>query len=427
MSLFRKRYILYVFILSSNSINSKPINIQFFFSELSKLYDEKSSDTEKIWGIKRFIRNCINSIISNIDIKPNQFYDSKDCGLLVRSLIHIHNNIKRIILTKFNNLRKYQIAMIEEFQSSINQYMLQMFAYYIHINLKQRNNIYGYNIINNIDDTLNELFMIYNMTLPIYNPHPFELYYHKYLEIRLLKQISNIKMEKLLINKYISNYCGYQFEQKLSTMINDAMSSKELSKQFNMQNQLQFEMNLTICSPDKWDIDTNKPSINLPNEIKNGCNKYVCFYKSNPWNHGKNLQFDMTKGDAMIEIDFNDKTSKTLIVSTLQMIVLTVFNDQNIWTFKQILEITNISCNELENVLLTMCHPKVGILLKQPNRRQFNANDRFCINSRYSNPNKLVFIPETIRNNKNKETQNEGLNYKTVMVEKDLTQYIVLR
>ena len=97
-------------------------------------------------------------------------------------------------------------------------------------------------------------------------------------------------------------------------MINDTLKSTELAQSFKMQRQfvesLEFEMNGIWTKWDEW-----------------RWNKYLCFdIKEIHWIMIRIYNLIWKEEDAMIHIDFNEKMGKTLVASTLQMIVLTVFN-----------------------------------------------------------------------------------------------------
>ncbi len=71
---------------------------------------------------------------------------------IISQFIHSYSNILQIVINKFNNKRKFRLVILKEFQSLINIHTLQIFAFYIHINSKQRGNLYGHSILNNINN-----------------------------------------------------------------------------------------------------------------------------------------------------------------------------------------------------------------------------------------------------------------------------------
>lgn len=80
----------------------------------------------------------------------------------------------------------------------------------------------------------------------------------------------------------------------------------------------------------------------------------------------RKLGWRYDQGQAELTLDFNATTSKVLVVSTYQMMILLVFNSNKRVTYKQMLEMTGVPKNQIAVHLLSLCHPKVGVLLKRP-------------------------------------------------------------
>lgn len=121
---------------------------------------------------------------------------------------------------------------------------------------------------------------------------------------------------------------------------------------------------------------------------------------------GHKLEWRYDQGQAEITIDFNATTRKALVVSTYQMMIMLVFNSTKRVTYKQLLDMTGIPKSEIANHLLSLCHPKVAVLLKRPNSRKLEDSHQFMINPQYKNALKKVTIP-LLRAVDNEETSEE--------------------
>jgi len=75
------------------------------------------------------------------------------------------------------------------------------------------------------------------------------------------------------------------------------------------------------------------------------------------------------------------------------MMIMLVFNSASTPTFKHILDVTGIPRAEIANHLLTLAHPKVGVLLKNPNNDKLEDNHLFKISPKYRPQLKRVQIP----------------------------------
>lgn len=65
-------------------------------------------------------------------------------------------------------------------------------------------------------------------------------------------------------------------------------------------------------------------------------------------------------------------------VSTLQMVILTMFNDVRQVTYQDLLQNMNISEHELKSHLIPLC--KFKILDKSPKEQEFKMDDNFTVN-----------------------------------------------
>jgi cullin 3 len=75
------------------------------------------------------------------------------------------------------------------------------------------------------------------------------------------------------------------------------------------------------------------------------------------------------------------------------MLVLLLFNNKNTWTFKEMLEQTNIPKEDLQVAALSMAHPKVKVMRKAPNTKDIANDHKFQINPAYTNARSRVQIP----------------------------------
>jgi hypothetical protein len=123
------------------------------------------------------------------------------------------------------------------------------------------------------------------------------------------------------------------------------------------------------------------------------------------------LEWRFDQGQAEITVDFAKDNRKALVVSTYQMMLLLVFNSFKLVTYKQLLDVTGIPKSEVANHLLSLCHPRVGVLLKRPNTKLLADTDKFMINPKYTNPLRKVTIPllRAVDTEENSEEENKTI------------------
>eukprot|EP01084_Bolivina_argentea_P150259 262421_1 len=238
----------------------------------------------------------------------------------------------------------------------------------------------------------------------------FQREYEQHLAHRLLQDLCKSEAyERLMINKFKAQICNYHWISKLQNMFKDIQQSKQLMIDFHMINNeqkytdLECELNVSVCTTAAWPINSSTQIIKKPSNIKCLSDSFTQFYLSRF--KDRDLNFNMSKGKAYVCVQFNAKCEKILIVSTYQMLVLLLFNNKTIWTFKEIQDETCIPKQDLKVVMLSMSHPKIQIMRKTPNTKHVEDDDKFEINPKYSNRQATISIPtlkwcKTKQNNK---------------------------
>lgn len=191
-------------------------------------------------------------------------------------------------------------------------------------------------------------------------------------------------------------------------MFKDVQLSKDLMteyKNLNSYNTLDIstsqssdeliQLDVNVCTAAYWPAAKSSINIKHPHALQYVSDKFKRYYLHKHSGHKLDWRYD--QGQAEIVIDFNEadpvKSRKTLSVSTYQMMIILLFNTNKRVTLKQMVDMTGIPLIELSNHLLSLCHPKVSVLLKKPNTKQLADDHLFQLNSAYKNPLRKIVIP----------------------------------
>jgi len=159
---------------------------------------------------------------------------------------------------------------------------------------------------------------------------------------------------------------------------------------FDTEKNMDIQLEVNVCTTGYWPSRANVPS-HLPQELSTVCDKFKRFYLNQ--HSGHKLDWRLDQGQAELQVQFNPKTRRGLIVTTYQMMLMLVFNSYKTPTFKQILDITGIPKNDIANHLLSLVHPKVAVLAKKPGGNSLEDNHQFRINPAYQNKLLKVSVP----------------------------------
>jgi hypothetical protein len=176
---------------------------------------------------------------------------------------------------------------------------------------------------------------------------------------------------------YYQFHCRFQDVQLSKDLMSEYKSLNANLNRFDRdaaggENPDSVLLDVNVCTTGFWPCNKQIPTIKHPQELQPACEKFKRFYLHK--HSGHKLEWRLDQGTAEITVDFNEQqpaqSRKALVCSTYQMMILLLFNNTKRVTYRQILDMTGIPNSEIANHLLTLCHPKVNILLKKPNGKK---------------------------------------------------------
>jgi len=311
---------------------------------------------------------------------------------LITNLIKLHNCVLTLVTESFQGDQIFHKAMKEAFEDFINMNYFTSNYLARFANDILRKGGHAKQLLDQeleIEKTMDNVVTLYGY---IRDKDIFEKDYQTFLSHRLLQDLSESRhAEKSMIGK-LKTESGYHWTSKLEDMFKDIQRSKELMGDFNKKfgDQLNLEMSVSVCTTGAWPNST-LVECNIPQELEEAANKYKQFYSG--LHSGRKLDYRMDLGKAEVQVHFNATTKKILVVTTYQMMVLLLFNKKKVLRFKEIAEMTGIPPKELAWHILSLAHPKVKVLRKDPNSKKIEDDHRFGIYPKYKNARARVQIP----------------------------------
>jgi cullin 3 len=238
----------------------------------------------------------------------------------------------------------------------------------------------------------------------------FEKGYTFFLSKRLL-QIKNLshETEKVFLGK-LRTECGSQFTGKMEVMFNDINLSKDIWSEFQtyykVQSQKQqFGQNFPECFDVKVLTMGNWPSVNqnvynLHEDVQGWANTFGDYYGS--VHKGRRLIWVLSLGNAELRSTIGGK-KKEFLVSSIQMMVLLMFNSKNSFALEEIQTRTQVPFEELEPHLLGLV--AVKLLKKEGEDKDIKESDVLSINEKFTHKEYRVRVPAS---KKKKEADSAG-------------------
>jgi len=311
----------------------------------------------------------------------------KDNHELITNLIKLHQRFFGLVKTSFQDDQHFHKALKEAFEEFINMnyFTSNYLARFANDILRKGNRA----TVLDLDKTMDHVVMLYGY---IRDKDIFERDYQTYLALRLLQDLSESEQaEKAMIGK-LKTESGYHWTSKLEDMFKDVQRSKELMNEFNKksQDELPLELDVSVCTTGAWP-SSQLTSCIMPSVLDEVTQSFKRFYSQ--LHSGRKLDFRMDQGKGDVQVHFNKSTKKVLVVTTYQMVVLLLFNRKKVLTFKEMLEMTKIPRKDLAWHVLSLAHPKVKVLRKDPSGKKIEDDHRFGINPKFKNARSRVCIP----------------------------------
>jgi len=310
---------------------------------------------------------------------------------LITNLIKLHNRFLCLVKESFRGDQIFHKALKEAFEEFINMSYftsnyLARFANDILRKGGHAKTLMEQNL--ELERTMDNVVTLYGY---IRDKDIFERDYQTYLSSRLLQDLSESEhAEKSMIGK-LKTESGYHWTSKLEDMFKDIQRSKELMSDFNKKyRDLDIELSVSVCTTGAWPSN-QIVDCEMPAELISTAEKYKNFYSK--LHSGRKLDYRMDLGKAEVQVHFTPTTKKVLVVSTYQMMILLLFNKKKVLRFKEILSASQIPRKDLSWHILSLAHPKVKVLKKNPNSKKIEDDHRFGINAKYKNARARVMIP----------------------------------
>jgi Cullin, a subunit of E3 ubiquitin ligase len=247
---------------------------------------------------------------------------------------------------------------------------------------------------------LNNVILVFRF---ISDKDVFEAFYKEHLAKRLLtgRSVSD-EVEKQLVS-LLKAECGYQFTSKLEGMFNDmriSRDTREAYKNYKRERSVQskgessVDIDVDVLTTGYWP-NVKVPVCKLPQSVQSAMDNFSDFYLKK--HTGRKLSWQTSTGTGEIKASFGSNgniRTYNLIVSTYQMCILMLFNEDTELTLRQIASKTSIPDLELQRHLISLCTPKYRILRKSSKGRGISGDDdSFSINDGYKSNARRVKVP----------------------------------
>ena len=357
-----------------------------------------------------YIRDAMSSLIKQLG---SAVVNEKESGvrpqLFVEQCLAIRQQYGRYVERSFMNDRAFVRALKESIESYMNvdgrsaQYLSAW------VDELMRKQVKGMSETE-VDARLNDVIAIFRY---LQDKDVFEEYYKQQLAQRLLAGGAANEAERSLIGK-LKAECGHQYTSRLEGMFKDMELGKALMKQYAQgapppplpttspssspvasPQPANTELSVHVLTTGFWPMPAPVP-LSLPPFCQALLTHFSTFYST--LHSGRRLTWHHSSSSAELRCQF-DGGKRELSLHFYQAVILLLYNTTDAYSFTQLSQLTQLPRTVLAQHVLSLAHPAVRVLRKQPNTKAISDDDLFTYNSAYSSKfyrNKIPLLAKSL-------------------------------
>jgi cullin 1 len=212
-----------------------------------------------------------------------------------------------------------------------------------------------------LENTLTQIMTVFKY---IEDKDVFQKFYSRMLARRLVHtNSSSDDAETSMISK-LKEACGYEYTNKLQRMFQDIQISKDLNsgfKEFESKllepgDEKPVDASYSILGTGFWPLNPPNTDFTPPAEIAKAYERFQSFYGQKHSGRKLTWLWQLCKGEVRANYCRNTKTPYTFQVSTYQMAILLLFNENDKNSYEDIVKATQLQGDVLD--------PALGIFVK---------------------------------------------------------------
>ena len=336
----------------------------------------------------------------------------KDPVSFITAILQLKNKYDRFVKESFKESKDFQLALKQAFESFLNKDTRTAQYLSLYVDDQFRKGLKGMSSDSEVDTALEQVVTVFRF---LQDKDVFENFYKQHLSRRLLtgRSVSD-EAERSMISK-LKSECGHQYTSKLEGMFQDMKLSEDIMKQYKSSfaspaisrgprpgaglapavssASSAIDLKVSVLTSGFWPGPPGSPC-ELPAEVQECCSRFETFYLAK--HTGRKLFWQPQHGFADLKAQM-PKTKHELNVTTYQMCILMLFNQQSTLSYQDLSLRTNIPLDELKRHLMSLyVNPKAKILVKlgdAKEKKELEDSDQFTVNPQFESKLFRIKVP----------------------------------
>ncbi|KAG9238847.1 putative Cullin-1 [Amylocarpus encephaloides] len=314
--------------------------------------------------------------------------DKLEPKIYIDALLEIHTQYQELVKTAFLDEPEFTRSLDNACREFVNRNQVcksgsnkspELLAKYADAVLKKGTNGAEEN---DLENTLKQIMTVFKY---IEDKDVFQKFYSRMLARRLIHTTSSSDDSETSMISKLKEQCGYEYTNKLQRMFQDMQISKDLNssfKEFESKaldgDSRPVDATYSILGTGFWPLNAPNTDFTPPPEISRAYERFQTFYAQK--HNGRKLTWlwQFCKGEVKANYCKASKTPFTFQVSTYQMAILMLFNENDKNSYEDIKTSTQLEESVLDPALAIFVKAKV--LLMTGNGDKLGPGKTFALN-----------------------------------------------
>lgn len=281
-----------------------------------------------------------------------------------------------------------------------------------------------------LEDLLQQIMVVFKY---IEDKDVFQKFYSRMLAKRLVN-VSSVSddAETSMISK-LKEACGFEYTNKLQRMFQDVQISKDLNSSYRewYDKVLQdggekraVDSSFQILGTGFWPLNAPNTPFTPPMEVNKAVESFKRFYDQKHTGRKLTWLWQLCKGEIRANYIKQGKVPYTFQVSTYQMAVLLLFNEQEVLDYKDIAEYTKLTDDILDSQVMGIL-VKARVVTTSPEDGKAVLGTKYKLNHNFKNKKVKINLNITVKSEQKTESDE---THKTVEEDRKLLlQAVIVR
>lgn len=258
----------------------------------------------------------------------------------------------------------------------------------------------------------------------------FQKFYSRQLAKRLVHGGSASEDAETSMISKLKEACGYEYTNKLQRMFQDIQTSKDLNSAYkDFENNVlegddlknAVDSNYHILGTSFWPLSAPTTHFLPPEEINKTVTRFRNYYTEK--HNGRKLTWlwQLCKGEVKANYIKSTKIPYTFMVSTYQMGILLLFNEQDVVTYEHAKEATQLTSEHLDPSIAVFV--KARVLLPTPEGGKPEPGTSYALNYHFKSKKVKVNLNIAVKSEQKQEVED---THKTIEEDRKLLMQVGL-